>query len=112
MPPFEAPLAPLSGEDDMSASGAIDELAVVARKMKESIPVKDRFYKMHRFTNCVLGSEVVDFLSEDKYLEREEVSCMYFHFFCFVFLFCYNDGFFKWVVHGSPMQLINAVYFS
>ncbi|GFY96493.1 electron carrier/ protein disulfide oxidoreductase [Actinidia rufa] len=72
VPPFEAPLPPLSGEDDMSASGAIDELAIVARKMKESIPVKDRFYKMRRFTNCVLGSEAVDFLSEDKYLERKE----------------------------------------
>ncbi|KAF7142118.1 hypothetical protein RHSIM_Rhsim06G0086800 [Rhododendron simsii] len=72
VPPFEAPLPPLSGEDDMSTSGAIDELAVIVRKMKESIPIKDRFYKMHRFTNCFLGSEAVNFLSEDQYLEREE----------------------------------------
>lgn len=76
VPPFEAPLPPLSGEDDMSTSGAIDELAVIVRKMKESIPIKDRFYKMRRFTNCFLGSEAVNFLSEDQYLEREEVSCM------------------------------------
>ncbi|KAA8538022.1 hypothetical protein F0562_027398 [Nyssa sinensis] len=71
-PSFEAPLQPLSGEDDVSSSGAIDELAVIVRKMKESIVVKDRFYKLRRFTNCFLGSEAVDFLSEDQYLEREE----------------------------------------
>lgn len=73
-PSFEAPLPPLSGEDDLSSSGAIDELALIVRKMKESIVVKDRFYKMRRITNCFLGSEAVDFLSEDQYLEREEVS--------------------------------------
>ena len=73
-PSSEAPLPPLSGEDDMSSSGAIDELALVVRKMKESIVVKDRFYKMRRFNSCFLGSEAVDFLSEDQYLEREEVS--------------------------------------
>lgn len=71
-PSLEAPLPPLSGEDDLSNSGAIDELALIVRKMKESIVVKDRFYKMRRFTNCFLGSEAVDFLSEDQYLEREE----------------------------------------
>ncbi|KAL5559211.1 hypothetical protein UlMin_035422 [Ulmus minor] len=73
-PSSEAPLPPLSGEDDLSSSGAIDELALVVRKMKESIVVKDRFYKMRRFTNCFLGSEAVDFLSEDQYLEREEAT--------------------------------------
>lgn len=73
-PSFEAPLPPLSGEDDVSSNGTVDELAMVFRKMKESIVVKDRFYKMRRFTNCFLGSEAVDFLSEDQYLEREEVS--------------------------------------
>ena len=73
-PSFEAPLPPLSGEDDMSSSGAIDELAVIVRKMKGFVVVKDRFYKMRRFTNCFQGSEAVDFLSEDQYLEREEVS--------------------------------------
>ncbi|XWS23840.1 hypothetical protein CRYUN_Cryun28dG0049600 [Craigia yunnanensis] len=57
----EAPLPPLSGE-----------LALIVRKMKETIVVKDRFYKMRRFINCFLGSEVVDFLSEDQYLERGE----------------------------------------
>lgn len=73
-PTLEAPLPPLSGEDDVSSSGTADELAMIVRKMKESIVVKDRFYKMRRFTNCFLGSEAVDFLSEDQYLEREEVS--------------------------------------
>lgn len=73
-PSPEAPLPPLSGEDDESNSGAIDELALVVRKMKESVPIKDRFYKMRRFTSCFLGSEAVDFISEDQYLEREEVS--------------------------------------
>ncbi|XP_059630461.1 uncharacterized protein LOC132273519 isoform X3 [Cornus florida] len=68
----EAPLPPLSGEDDESSSGAVDELALIVRKMRESIVVKDRFYKMRRFTNSFLGSEAVDFLSEDQYLEREE----------------------------------------
>ncbi|PSS00010.1 Glutaredoxin like [Actinidia chinensis var. chinensis] len=72
VPPFEAPLPPLSGEDDMSTSGVIDELSDIVRKMKEFIPVKDRFYKMRRFINCFLGSEAVNFLSEDQYLEREE----------------------------------------
>lgn len=71
-PSFEAPLPPLSGEDDLSNSGAIDELALIARKMKEFVIVKDRFYKMRRFTNCFSGSEAVDFLAEDQYLEREE----------------------------------------
>ncbi|XP_022744487.1 uncharacterized protein LOC111295288 [Durio zibethinus] len=68
----EAPLPPLSGEDDVSSNGPVDELALIVRKMKATIVVKDRFYKMRRFTNCFLGSEVVDFLSEDQYLEREE----------------------------------------
>ncbi|KAK3025673.1 hypothetical protein RJ639_042013 [Escallonia herrerae] len=71
-PSFEAPLPPLSAEDDISSTGSIDELAVIVRKMKEIIVVKDRFYKLRRFTNCFLGSEAVDFLSEDQYLEREE----------------------------------------
>lgn len=74
VPSFEAPMPPLSGEDDLSSSGSIDELALIAGKMKENLVVKDRFYKMRRFTNCFLGSEAVDFLSEDQYLEREEVS--------------------------------------
>ncbi|KAL5777065.1 hypothetical protein ACOSP7_009991 [Xanthoceras sorbifolium] len=72
VPSVEAPLPPLSGEDDVSCRGAIDELAVIVRKMKGSVVVKDRFYKMRRFTNCFLGSEAVNFLSEDQYLEREE----------------------------------------
>ncbi|OVA12946.1 DEP domain [Macleaya cordata] len=71
-PSSEAPLPPLSGEDDVSCSGTVDELAVIVKKMRESILVKDRFYKMRRFTNCFLGSEAVDFLSEDQYMEREE----------------------------------------
>ncbi|XP_075516771.1 LOW QUALITY PROTEIN: uncharacterized protein LOC142551421 [Primulina tabacum] len=71
-PPYEAPLPPLSGEDDLSSSGAIDELALIVRKMKGSISIKDRFYKMRRFTNCFIGSESVDFLSQDQYLERED----------------------------------------
>ncbi|KAF8377265.1 hypothetical protein HHK36_030640 [Tetracentron sinense] len=71
-PSAAAPLPPLSGEDDLSSSGMVDELAVIVRKMRESIVVKDRFYKMRRFTNCFLGTEAVDFLAEDQYLEREE----------------------------------------
>ncbi|GAB4845236.1 hypothetical protein Ancab_038645 [Ancistrocladus abbreviatus] len=71
-PPADAPLPPFSGEDDVSICGMTDELAVTVRKMKQSIIVKDRFYKMRMFTNCFLGSEVVDFLSEEEYLEREE----------------------------------------
>lgn len=73
-PASEAPLPPLSGEDDASTSGSIDELALIVRKMKESIVVKDRFYKMRRFTSCFIGSEAVDFLSEDQYLERDEAT--------------------------------------
>ncbi|XP_061339562.1 uncharacterized protein LOC133286190 [Gastrolobium bilobum] len=71
-PSFESPFPPLSGEDDVSSSGALDEMALIVRKMKESIVVKDRFGKMRRFTCCFLGSEAVDFLSEDQYLERKE----------------------------------------
>ncbi|KAG1366482.1 Glutaredoxin [Cocos nucifera] len=67
-----APLPPLPGEDDESGSGKIDELASIARRMRESIIPRDRFYKMRRFSSCFLGSEAVDFLSEDQYLEREE----------------------------------------
>ncbi|KAL8252769.1 hypothetical protein R6Q59_036462 [Mikania micrantha] len=71
-PSPKAPLPPLSGEDDVSSRGDVDELAVIVRKMKGTIVVKDRFYKFRRVTNCFLGSEVVDFLSEDQFLEREE----------------------------------------
>ncbi|KAI3842319.1 hypothetical protein MKW98_026109 [Papaver atlanticum] len=71
-PSSEAPLPPLSGEDDVSCSGTVDEQATIIKKMKETISVKDRFYKMRRFTNCFLGSEAVDFLSEDQYMERKE----------------------------------------
>ncbi|PKA58084.1 hypothetical protein AXF42_Ash019310 [Apostasia shenzhenica] len=71
-PSSSAPMPPLPGEDDVSGSGKIDELAAIVRKMKESIVLKDRYYKMRRFSNCFLGSEAVDFLSEDQYLEREE----------------------------------------
>lgn len=73
-PTFEGPVPPLSGEDDVSTSAALDEMALIVRKMKISIVVKDRFSKMRRFTNCFLGSQAVDFLSEDQYLERNEVS--------------------------------------
>lgn len=72
-PSSSAPLPPLPGEDDESGSGKIDELATIVRKMRESITPKDRFYKMRRFSNCFLGSEAVDFISEDQYLERDEV---------------------------------------
>ncbi|KAL7608299.1 uncharacterized protein LOC111881552 isoform X1 [Lactuca sativa] len=71
-PSPKGPLPPFSGEDDVSSRGIVDELAVIVRKMKESIVVKDRFYKFRRVTNCFLGSEAVDFLSEDQLLEREE----------------------------------------
>ncbi|WVZ19796.1 hypothetical protein V8G54_007118 [Vigna mungo] len=73
-PLFEAPSPPLSGEDDVPSSGLPDEMAIIVRKMKESIVVKDRLHKVRRFTNCFLGSEAIDFLSEDQYLERPEVS--------------------------------------
>ncbi|KAI9106919.1 hypothetical protein K1719_022447 [Acacia pycnantha] len=71
-PSFEAPLPPLSGEDDVSSSRAPDEMALIVRKMRESIVVKDRFWRLRRFTNCFLGSEALDFLSEDQCLERQE----------------------------------------
>ncbi|XP_010530173.1 PREDICTED: uncharacterized protein LOC104806801 [Tarenaya hassleriana] len=71
IPPREAPMPPLSGEDDASSDGHIDELALIVHKMKPRI-VKDRFHKMRRFRNCFLGTEAVDFLSEDQYLQREE----------------------------------------
>ncbi|KAK8354811.1 hypothetical protein V6Z11_A05G245100 [Gossypium hirsutum] len=71
-PSPEAPLPPLPVEDDVFDNGPVDELAVIVQKMKATIVVKDRLYKMRRFTNCFLGSEAVDFLSEDQYLEREE----------------------------------------
>ncbi|XP_058787688.1 uncharacterized protein LOC131662027 [Vicia villosa] len=71
-PLFETPSPPFSGEDDNSSSGAVDELALIVRKMKESIAVKDRLYKMRRFTNCFLGSDALYFLSEDQYLETPE----------------------------------------
>ncbi|PKU74333.1 uncharacterized protein LOC110110387 [Dendrobium catenatum] len=71
-PSSAAPFPPLPGEDDATGSGKIDELATIIRKMKESIVIKDRFYKMRRFSSCFLASEAVDFLAEDQYLEREE----------------------------------------
>lgn len=71
-PSSAAPLPPLPGEDDVSGCGKIDELATIIRRMKESIVIKDRYYKMRRFSRCFLASEAVDFLAEDQYLEREE----------------------------------------
>lgn len=71
-PSSAAPLPPMPGEDDVSGSGKVDELASVVRKLKESISLGDRFYKMRRFNNCFLGSEAVDLLSQDQCLEREE----------------------------------------
>ncbi|PIA47993.1 hypothetical protein AQUCO_01400527v1 [Aquilegia coerulea] len=71
-PSHKAPVPPLSGEDDESCGGMVDELALVVKKMRESILVKDRFYRMRRFSNCFVGSEAVDFLSENQYLERKE----------------------------------------
>uniref|UniRef100_A0ACD5VAD3 Uncharacterized protein n=1 Tax=Avena sativa TaxID=4498 RepID=A0ACD5VAD3_AVESA len=71
-PSSAAPLPPLPGEDDESGCGKMDELATIVRKMRESIIPKDRFYKMRRFSNCFPGSEAVDFISEDQYLERDE----------------------------------------
>ncbi|CAJ1971810.1 unnamed protein product [Sphenostylis stenocarpa] len=73
VPSFECPVPPLSGEDDVSSRGALDEMALIVRKMKECIVVQDRFFKMRRFTNCFIASDAVDFLSEDQYLERKEV---------------------------------------
>jgi hypothetical protein len=58
-------------------TGKMDELATIVRKMSESITPKDRFYKMRRFSNCFLGNEAVNFLSEDQYLERDEVKYLY-----------------------------------
>lgn len=75
-PSSSAPLPPLPGEDDKSGSGKMDELATIVRKMRELVIPKDRFYKMRRFSNCFLGSEAVDFLSEDQYLERDEVKLL------------------------------------
>ncbi|KAM0914296.1 hypothetical protein ACQ4PT_011509 [Festuca glaucescens] len=71
-PSSAAPLPPLPGEDDESGCGKMDELATIVRKMRETITPKDRFYKMRRFSNCFPGSEAVDFISEDQYLERDE----------------------------------------
>ncbi|KAL4559058.1 hypothetical protein LXL04_031191 [Taraxacum kok-saghyz] len=71
-PSPKGPLPPFSGEDDVCSKGIVDELAVIVKKMKESIVVKDRFYKFRRVTNSFMGSEAVDFLSEDQVLEREE----------------------------------------
>ncbi|CAN6208190.1 unnamed protein product [Urochloa humidicola] len=71
-PSSSAPLPPLPGEDDESGNGKMDDLATIVRKMRESVTPKDRFYKMRRFSNCFLGSEAVDFLSEDQYLEGDE----------------------------------------
>jgi glutaredoxin len=75
-PSSAAPLPPLPGEDDESGCGKMDELATIVRKMRETITPKDRFYKMRRFSNCFPGSEAVDFISEDQYLERDEVKCL------------------------------------
>ncbi|KAK8930619.1 hypothetical protein KSP39_PZI016612 [Platanthera zijinensis] len=71
-PSSAAPSPPLPGEDDVTGTGKIDELALLVRKMKGSIVVKERFYKMRMFSNCFIASEAVDFLAEDQYLEREE----------------------------------------
>lgn len=74
VPSLKPPIPPHSGEDDVSIIGAPDEMALIVRKMKGAIVVRDRFCRMRMFTNCFLGSEAVDFLSEDQYLERPVVS--------------------------------------
>lgn len=88
-PAASSPLPPLPGEDDESASGKLDELAAIVRKMKEVLKPKDRYYKMRRFSNCFLGSEAVDFLSEDQYFEREEVTSLLlrlYHYYFFLLI--------------------------
>ncbi|KAL9688986.1 hypothetical protein QQ045_033415 [Rhodiola kirilowii] len=73
-PSLDAPLPPFSGEDDESNNGTVDENALFVRKMRESIMVRDRFHRMRRYTSCFLGSDAVNFISEDRYLEREEAT--------------------------------------
>lgn len=76
LPSPKAPLPPLSGEDDASSSGRVDEFVLIIKKMKKAVLVKDRFYKMRWFANCFVGSEAVDFITKDQCLERNEVSVM------------------------------------
>lgn len=70
--PPTAPLPPSAGEDDFGNNGMVDEFANVVTKLREAVVVKDRFYKMRMFTRCFVGSEAVDFLSEEQLLERDE----------------------------------------
>lgn len=70
--PPTAPLPPSAGEDDFGNNGMVDEFANVITKLREAVVVKDRFYKMRMFSKCFVGSEAVDFLSEDQLLERDE----------------------------------------
>ncbi|KAK6116114.1 hypothetical protein DH2020_008383 [Rehmannia glutinosa] len=64
-PSFEAPLPPLSGEDDPSSTGAIDELALIARKMKGSICVKDRLLNLAESLQTNSSSDMLTYASED-----------------------------------------------
>ena len=77
--PPTAPLPPSAGEDDFGNNGMVDEFANVVTKLKEAMVFKDSFYEMQMFSKCFVGSEAVDFLSEDQLLERDEV-CAFFTF--------------------------------
>ena len=76
-PPSSSPFRPSVGEDDFKNNGMVDEFSNVVIKLWEAVVFKDRFYKMRMFTRCFVGSEVLDFLSEDQLLERDEV-CVFF----------------------------------
>eukprot|EP00252_Welwitschia_mirabilis_P004077 TRINITY_DN14268_c0_g1_i1.p1 TRINITY_DN14268_c0_g1~~TRINITY_DN14268_c0_g1_i1.p1 ORF type:complete len:794 (-),score=167.22 TRINITY_DN14268_c0_g1_i1:557-2938(-) len=70
--PDAAPSAPSAQEDDFSSTGMVDDYVNVVKKLRESLVIKDRFYKMRLFSRCFVGSEAVDFIAEDQLLERDE----------------------------------------
>lgn len=62
--PDDAPAAPVYGfdEDAEEEESPVDEMAAIARVVRQRVPIQDRFVKMKFVKNCFCGAELVEAL--------------------------------------------------
>ncbi|XP_073145700.1 uncharacterized protein [Henckelia pumila] len=62
--PDDAPAAPVYGFDEEAAEeeSPADEMAAIARVVRQRVPIQDRFVKMKFVKNCFCGAELVEAL--------------------------------------------------
>lgn len=60
--PDDAPAAPVYGfdEDAEEEESQVDEMAAIARVVRQRVPIQDRFVKMKFVKNCFCGAELVE----------------------------------------------------